>query len=265
MQIMSYHIQPPAIKIPSLQDKCSATEWEMRVDLAACYRLVDLFGMSDLISTHISAHIPGTEEFLVNPYGYLFNEMTASSLVKINLQGEILARADDSLNVNPSAFVLHGAIHEAREDAVCIVHTHTRAGQAVAALECGLLPLNQSSMRFHNSVGYHDFEGPVVELGERERVKKSLGKNNALILRNHGLLTCAATIAEAFYLMRSLERSCQVQIDAMSCGVPLNMAPEGVLTKTHHQFQRTTRRAYGVLEWPALLRKLDTIDPGYRQ
>lgn len=264
MKIMEYHNTEARIDIPSIKDQCSAVEWQIRVDLAACYRLIDLFGMSDLISTHISARIPGTQEFLINPYGYLFDEITASSLVKVSIDGQILARADDSLNINPAGFNLHSAVHEARHDAMCVLHTHTRAGAAVAAMECGLIPVNQTGMRFWNAIGYHDYEGPVIDLGERARIQASLGEHNALILRNHGMLTCGPTIAEAFYLMRALERSCQMQIDAMSCQTPLRLPSDEVLAKTAKLFDRSTRRPYGLMEWPALLRKLDKIDDSYR-
>jgi ribulose-5-phosphate 4-epimerase/fuculose-1-phosphate aldolase len=266
MKIMEYHTEAPRVGVRSLQGSVSAEEWKTRVDLAACYRLIELFGWSDLISTHVSARIPGTDEILINPYGYLFDEITASSLVKITIAGELLMRADDSLNINPAGYVVHSAVHEVRPDVGCVVHTHTRAGAAIAALECGLLPLNQTGLRFANSaLSYHEFEGPVVTLDERQRMQGNLGTNNAMVLRNHGLLTCGVTIAEAFYLMRALERSCQVQLDAMACQSPLHLPSAEVIGITAHQFSRSTRRAYGVLEWPALLRRLDKIDPSFRQ
>lgn len=264
MKIMQYHDTETRVEIPSMRGMCTDIEWQTRVDLAACYRLIDLFGMSDLISTHISARIPGTEEFLINPYGYLFEEITASSLVKVSIEGEIISRADESLHINPAGYMVHSAVHQGREDAMCVLHTHTRAGAAVAAMECGLLPLNQTGMRFWNATGYHDYEGPVVDLDERARLQKSLGQHNALILRNHGLLTCGPTIAEAFYLMRALERSCQIQIDAMASQTPLRLPSDEVLAKTAHLFDRSVRRAYGMKEWPALLRKLDKIDSSFR-
>jgi ribulose-5-phosphate 4-epimerase/fuculose-1-phosphate aldolase len=265
MKIMQYHSGAPAINVRSMKEQCSEEEWQTRVDLAACYRLTDLYGMSDLANTHISARIPGSEEILINPYGYFQSEITASSLVKISLQGDILSRADESLNINPAGYVVHSAVHSVRPDVMCVLHTHTVAGGAVSALECGLIPVNQSGMRFIGSIGYHNYEGPVVNLEERVRMQESLGHNDALILRNHGLITCGATMGEAFYSMRSLERACQMQISAMSCNSPLHLPSEDVIAHAAHQFKRTTRRAYGVLEWPALLRQLDKFNPGYRE
>ena len=189
----------------------------MRVDLAACYRLIAHYDMDDLFATHISARVPGPEEhFLLNPYGLLYTQITASNLVKVDLDGNIVG--DTEYSINPAGFVIHSAVHAARPDAKCVLHTHTVAGMAVASLEEGLLPLTQKSMRFYNRIGYHDYEGVADDLDERTRLVASLGKHNALILRNHGLLTCGKTVAQAFLLMRNLEKSCKTQLAAMSIG-----------------------------------------------
>ena len=182
----------------SVKDQVSPEEWQARVELAACYRLVDQYEMTDLIYNHITARIPGTEHLLINLYGLLYKEITASSLVKIDVEGEIIAKPDTDYGINKSGYVIHGAIHKARPEVKCVLHTHTRAGIAVSAMNCGLLPLSQTSIRFHDHIGYHDFEGPAVDLDERERIVKDLGQHNALIMRNHGLLTCGPSVPEAF-------------------------------------------------------------------
>ncbi len=213
----------------SVKDQVSAEEWQARVELAACYRLVDQYGMTDLIYNHITARIPGTEHLLINLYGLLYKEITASSLVKIDVEGEIVAKPDTDYGINKSGYVIHGAIHKARPDVKCVLHTHTRAGIAVSAMNCGLLPLSQTSIRFHNHIGYHDFEGPAVDLEERERIVKDLGEHNALVMRNHGLLTCGPSVPEAFNLMYQLEQSCRSQVDAMAARTELNVPGENVL------------------------------------
>ena len=167
----------------SVKDQVSPEEWQARVELAACYRLIDQYGMTDLIYNHITARIPGTEHLLINLYGLLYKEITASSLVKIDVEGEIIAKPDTDYGINKSGYVIHGAIHKARPDVKCVLHTHTRAGIAVSAMNCGLLPLSQTSIRFHNHIGYHDFEGPAVDLEERERIVKDLGEHNALMMK----------------------------------------------------------------------------------
>lgn len=254
----------PNIELPSMQRSCSPEEWDTRVNLAACYRLVELTGMSDMVNTHISARIPGTDDILINPYGWLFEEVTASSLVKIDIAGNILGRAADNLGINPAGYVIHSAVHAAREDVQCVLHTHTRAGGAVAALKCGLLPISQKALRFYGHIGYHDYEGPAVNLEERKRLQEDLGSNNVMILRNHGLLTCAPTIAEAFNMMLSLDRACQIQIDAMSCNTELEIPSDEIKAHTARLFEPAVRRPYGVMEWPAMLRMLDRRDPSYR-
>ena len=246
-----------ATSFKSLKGEVSPEEWQTRVELAACYRLVDHFGMTDLIYNHITASIPGTEHLLINLYGLLYKEITASSLVKITLDGDIVAKQDTDYGINKSGYVIHGCIHRARPDVKCVIHTHTRAGMAVAAMKCGLLPMSQTSMRFVGHIGYHDYEGPAVDLAERERLVADLGPHDAMILRNHGLLTCGATIQQAFNTMYQLELSCRGQVDAMAAGAELVMPGENVLAHTAHLYQPGTRRPYGILEWPAMLRLLD--------
>jgi ribulose-5-phosphate 4-epimerase/fuculose-1-phosphate aldolase len=240
-----------------VRDEVSPEEWQTRVELAACYRLVDKFGMTDLIYNHITASIPGTEHLLINLYGLLYKEITASSLVKIDLAGNILSKPDTDYGINKSGYVIHGAIHEARPDVNCVIHTHTRAGLAVASMKCGLLPLTQTSMRFVGHIGYHDFEGPAINLEERVRLVRDLGPHDAMILRNHGLLTCGATIQQAFNTLYQLEMSCRAQVDTMAAGTEITLPSPEVLEHTAHLYQPGTRRPYGVLEWPAMIRLLN--------
>lgn len=243
---------------PSIQDRVSPEEWQARLDLAACYRLVDVYGMTDLIYNHITARVPGEEDvLLLNLYGLVYREITASSLVKIHVDGEIIWKPDTDYDINKSGYVIHGAIHKARPDVACVLHTHTRAGMAVAAMKCGLLPLSQTSIRFVGHIGYHDYEGPALELDERERLARDLGPHDAMIMRNHGLLTCGPTIQQAFNTMYQLELSCQSQVDAMAARTELTMPGENVLAHTAHMYQPGTRRPYGILEWPAMLRRLE--------
>src|SRR6266481_6316699 len=242
----------------SLREEVSASEWQTRLALAACYRLVDRYDMQDLISNHLTARIPGTEDhLLINLYGLLYKEITASSLVKIDLDGNIVWKPDTDYGINKSGYVIHGAIHQARPEVKCVIHTHTRAGMAVAAMACGLLPLSQTSIRFVEHIGYHDYEGPAVDLDERERLVRDLAAHDAMVMRNHGLLTCGATIQQAFNTMYQLELSCRSQVDAMAARTELVMPGENVLAHTAHLYQPGTRRPYGVLEWPAMLRLLE--------
>jgi len=240
----------------SIRNEVSAQEWQTRLDLAACYRLVDVYDMTDLIYNHITARIPDTEHLLINLYGLLYKEITASSLVKIDVEGNIVSKPDTDYGINVSGYVIHGAIHKARQDVACVLHTHTRAGMAVAAMKCGLLPLSQTSIRFVGHIGYHDYEGPAVEIDERERLVRDLGPHDAMIMRNHGLLSCGTTIQQAFNTMYQLEMSCRSQVDAMAARIELTMPGENVLAHTAHLYQPGTRRPYGVLEWPAMLRLL---------
>jgi len=245
---------------PSLQNKVSPEEWQARLDLAATYRLVDVYGMADLIYNHITLRIPGTEHLLINLYGLLYKEITASSLVKIDLEGNILYKPDTDYGINRSGFVIHGCIHQARSDVNCILHTHSRAGMAVSTMQCGLLPLTQTSIRFEGHIGYHEFEGPAIDMEERIRLVNDLGEHNSMVLNNHGLLTCGPTVGEAFNLMYNLELSCRAQVDAMAAQTQLRVPSKEVLEKTAHLYQPGARRPYGVLEWHAMLRRLKAED-----
>ncbi len=256
-----------SLQIASMQPNCSPAEWQARVDLAACYRLVDLYGMSDMMANHISARVPDQPDaFLINPYGMMYEEITASSLIKVDLAGNILAKPDFGAldyGVNRAGYVVHSAVHEARHDANCVIHTHSWASMAVSALACGMLPLTQTGMRFLK-IGYHDYQGVVLDETEKTSLVQDLGRGEALILRNHGALVVGRTVGEAFNWAHRLELSCQTQLAAMACNSPLNPVPQPVLDATWNNYQRNTRRPYGLMEWPALLRKLDRLDPGYR-
>lgn len=246
-----------------MQSRVSAAEWDMRVNLAACYRLAAQFRWTDLIYTHISARVPGEgHEFLINAYGLLWNEITASSLVKVALDGKIL---DDptGFGINPAGFLIHSAVHAAREDVVCVMHTHSRAGVAVSAQADGLLPLSQHAMRFTGKLGYHDYEGIVLDADEKGRLVENLNTREGLVLRNHGLLTVGTTIRETFDRMYYLEIACQIQIDALAGGVKVIVPPQAVQTRVAEQFSRPDRTAEQ-RDWPAMLRMLDRIDPSYR-
>lgn len=257
------------MNIPSMQPLCTPEEWQARVDLAACYRLVDLYGMSDMMANHVSSHVPGEPgAFLINAYGLMYEEITASSLIKVNLAGEILAKPDFSglgqdYGINRAGYVIHSAIHEARPEVACVIHTHSWASMAVSALECGLLPITQTAMRFLR-IGYHDYQGVVLDEAEKASLLADLGQGEALILRNHGALVVGRTVGEAFNWMHRIELSCHSQLAAMACNVPLVQPPQAVLEATWNNYQRGTRRPYGLMEWPALLRKLDRLDPSYR-
>jgi ribulose-5-phosphate 4-epimerase/fuculose-1-phosphate aldolase len=207
-----------------MRSRCTPEEWQARVDLAACYRLVGLYEMSDMMANHISSRVPGEEgAFLINAYGMLYEEITASSLIKIDLEGNILDKPDFGdldYGINKAGYVLHSAIHRARHEVACVIHTHTWAGMAVAALDCGLLPISQTAMRFLK-VGYHEYEGVVLDAAEQESLVRDLGQGEALILRNHGLLTCGKTVGEAFNWMHRLELACRSQLAAMATGAKL--------------------------------------------
>ena len=240
-----------------VRDRVSKEEWQVRVDLAAAYQLASIFKWTDLIYTHFSARVPGSEDFLINAYGLMFDEITASNLVKIDQHGKVL---DDPLDLgyNEAGFVLHGCVHEARPEINCVIHTHTRAGVAVSAMKCGLLPISQHAQYVEQMVTYHDYEGIALDMDERERMAKDLGKTSkAMILRNHGLLTMGKTVHEAWEMMYYLDCACQIQIDACSGGM------ENVLKMSEHaaktaaaQFNRPDRPAL-TKSWPALLRLLD--------
>ncbi|WP_313067722.1 class II aldolase/adducin family protein [Achromobacter animicus] len=238
-------------------------EWDTRVQLAACYRLVAHFGMSDLIYNHITARIPDTDDhLLINPYGMMYDEITASSLVKIDLAGNILDQPS-GYGINAAGYVIHSAVHGARHDVACVIHTHTRAGMAVSALKCGLLPLTQTAMRFAR-IPYHDYESVAIDLDERKRLVADLGSSDAMILRNHGLLAAGPSIAQAFNTLYWLEMACKAQVDALSSGRELCLPPPEVIEKTWLLYQPGTRRPFGELEWPAMLRLMARKDPGYK-
>lgn len=247
--------------------RMAKAEWEARVTLAACYRLVALYGMDDIVYTHISARVPasdrsGDEHFLINPFGTMFEEITASSLVKIDLAGKVIAPL--GARVNEAGFTIHSAVHAARPDIGCVIHTHTRAGMAVSALAGGLLPLCQKSMLFHGRLAEHDYRGVAFDLAERESLVADLGRHKAMILRNHGLLTCGSDCAEAFSLMYQLEIACRVQLDVLASNRPHRLPSDAIAEKAAHQLESYPLPP-SVLEWPALLRKLDRLDRSYRE
>ena len=251
------------VDVSSVRDQVSAAEWAMRVDLAACYRLVAAYGWDDLVFTHISARVPGPDHhFLINPYGMLFEEVTASSLVKVDLDGRKVM--ESPFDVNPAGFVIHSAIHAAREDAICVLHLHTPAGVAVACQKDGLLPISQQSMFVLASLSYHDYEGVALSEAEKPRLVADLGKNTFLILPNHGLLTVGRSIADAFLAMYTLERACEIQVKAQAGGGALIPIPKPILDGATAQRAQVTRGLGGQLAWPALLRKVDRLDPGFR-
>jgi len=259
--------KPGVLNIPSMRNQCSEAEWQARVDLAACYRLVELYGMADMMANHISVRVPDEDDaFLINPYGMMYEEITASCLIKVDHDGKILSKPDfGALNygINKAGYVIHSAVHHARPEVACVIHTHSWASMAVSALECGLLPVTQTAMRFLK-VGYHDYQGVVLDTAEQASLIEDLGRGEALILRNHGALTVGNTVGEAFNWMHRLELACRSQVAAMSCNTPLQQVAPAVLEATWNNYQPGTRRPYGVMEWPALLRKLDRLDPSYR-
>jgi len=268
-----------------VRQRVSAEEWELRVNLAACYRLVARYGMTDLIYNHITARVSGPEHhILINAYGMLYEEVSASSLIKVDLAGNIVDNGDTGYSVNAAGYIIHSAVHEARQDAQCVIHTHTAAGIAVSAMEEGLLPLSQTAMRFHEHLAYHDYEGPAFNRGEKGRLVEHLGERNAMILRNHGLLVCAPSIPQAFNLIYWLEQACRIQVQTLSCQRPLHHAGGEVVLRTAEALSgmeitldneaitnpnvkpgaQKSGSGYGLLEWPALLRSLDRQDPSYR-
>jgi len=247
----------------SVRDQVSEEEWQARVDLAACYRLIAMFGWDDLVFTHISARVPGPDEhFLINAYGLFFEEMTASSLIKLDLHGEIVL--DTPYFVNPAGFTIHSAVHEARSDVGCVLHTHTRAGIAVSAQVDGLLPLSQTSLFPLSSLAYHDYEGVALNEEEKPRLVADLGTGTFMMLRNHGLLTVGPNIPDAFLAMYILETACQIQIMAQSPGVELKRIDDRILAGIAAQQEEVTKGLGGQLIWPGLLRKLDRRDTSYR-
>ncbi|HSB10437.1 MAG TPA: class II aldolase/adducin family protein [Blastocatellia bacterium] len=248
----------------AVRDAVSVEEWQARVDLAAAYRLVALFGWDDLIFTHLSARVPGPEHhFLINPYGMMFDEITASSLVKVGLDGKKVM--ESSYDINPAGFTIHSAVHAAREDALCVMHLHTRHGVAVSAQKQGLLPISQQSLFALASIAYHDYEGLALNDEEKPRLVSDLGDKNYLILRNHGLLTIGTNCAEAFLAMYNLERSCEIQLLAQAGGGELIEIQRPILKGIEAQVKVVTKGLGADLVWPGLLRKLDKIDQSYRE
>jgi ribulose-5-phosphate 4-epimerase/fuculose-1-phosphate aldolase len=248
----------------SVKEKVSAEEWQARVELAACYRLVAHFKWDDLIFTHISAKVPNTEnEFLINPYGFLFDEITASSLVKIDLEGNKIM--DSPYFINPAGFTIHSAVHAAKHDAGCVLHTHSLYGTAVSAQKNGLLPLSQTSLFPLSGLSYHNYEGVALNEDEKPRLVADLGENNFMILRNHGLLTCGKTVADAFLYMYVLETACRIQILAQSGGNELIETNPLILQGIKAQVEMVTKGMGANLVFPALLRKLDKLDASFRE
>lgn len=251
--------------VAPIQGSVSEAEWQARVDLAACYRLCEGYGMSDMIYTHITARVPDSPgHFLINPNGMLFSEITASSLLKVSLEGEIAYKPDLPYGLHPAGFTIHSGLYRARRDAMAIMHTHTIAGMAVSALKCGLLPITQTATRFYGQIAYHDFRGPERDPKHRDALAHSLGSYNYLILRNHGMITLGESVPEAFIAMWGLERSCQAQLQAMACNTELNIPPPEVVEESCRMYAPGNSRRYGLLEWPSLLRKLDMADASYR-
>jgi ribulose-5-phosphate 4-epimerase/fuculose-1-phosphate aldolase len=250
------------IAIPSLENKVPADEWRLRCDLAAAYRLVALHGWSDLVFTHISARLPGPEHhFLINPYGLLFEEITASSLIRVDQAGAKLQ--DSPFPVNPAGFTIHSAVHAARDDVQCVMHTHTRAGVAVAAQQCGVLPISQQSIFVLASLAYHDYEGVAFRADEKPRLQADLGDKTFLCLRNHGLLTVGPSVADAFLAMYTFENTCQIQIAAQAGG-ELVPVPQAIVDGAAEAMRVQTGGLGGAFVWPALIRRLERVDAGYR-
>ncbi|MBX3659777.1 MAG: class II aldolase/adducin family protein [Ramlibacter sp.] len=254
------------MNIASLKEVVSAEEWALRVDLAACYRLVALYGWSDLVFTHISAKLPesvtgGAHHFLINPYGLMFDEITASSLVKVDSQCNKVI--DSPFPVNPAGFNIHSCIHDARPEAGCVLHTHSRAGVAVSAQKGGVLPISQQSTFVLASLAYHDYEGVALREDEKPRLTADLGDANFLMLRNHGLLTVGRTIADAFLSMYTFENTCRIQIDAQAGGELVQVDPR--ILQGMGEVMKTATAGQGAnIAWPALLRKVERADPGYK-
>lgn len=252
--------------VTALKSGVSEAEWQVRKDLAACFRLVDLYGWSDLIATHLSARVPDSDDqFLINPFGLTFDEMTASLLMKADEDGNQLSESD--YEMNPAGFVIHSAVHMARPEVACVIHTHTQAGVGVATQKGGLLPLTQQSLAVLATTSYHEYEGIAFDMSERERLAHDLGSNNVLFLKNHGLLTVGNTVGEAFMWMYRAERACRFQLAFQQAGVEATeISDEMQKTTMDRNRQANSKDGYrpiGQKEWPALLRKLDRENPGY--
>jgi len=258
-------MSPAEARLKEVPSGMTAAEWEQRINLAACYRLVALYGWDDLVDTHISARVPGPEHhFLINPYGLLFDEIAASSLVKVDLDGNQLSKSDYS--INPAGFTIHSAIHEVREDAICVLHLHTLDGTAVSSSSEGLLPLNQTAQLVTFDLAYHDYEGIALDHDERPRLQKDLGDHNHMLLRNHGTLTVGRSVASAFERMYHLERACSMQVRTRALGTAVYPVEPIAIDKNTELLSNRDRAELRstTLVWPPLLRKLDRIDPSYK-
>ncbi len=246
-----------------LEAKVSPEEWRQRVDLAACFRLMAHYEIADLTFTHVSARVPGEpDHFLINPFHVMFDEVTASSIIKIDMSGK--HQHDTPYVVNPAGYTIHSAVLGGRPDVVCALHSHSTAGIAVSSLECGLLAMSQTALRLHGNLSYHDYEGIALDHDERPRLVRDLGANQAMVLRNHGLLTVGRSVAEAFVLMHRLEFACRAQLQAQAAGTKLIALSGNVLNHAAQQFKAITPGIYGDLEWPSLLRLCDRLDPSYK-
>ncbi len=250
-----------------MKARVSAQEWAARVELAALYRILHHFGMTDLIANHITMRVPGEPgHVLINAYGLMYDEVTASNLYKITLDGDVVLKPDLDLGLNPTGYTIHGAIHSARDDAHVVIHTHSAAGSGVSAMKCGLLPLSQHAALVERLVGYHDYEGVAVNFDERERLVANLGSGNMLILRNHGLLACGRTCGEAFIYLYRLEMACRIQVAALSAGLDNAVAmSQDALENTRSVATGNPALVGGALQWNALVRRMDRIDPSYKE
>ena len=252
----------------SVRNRVSDEEWKVRVDLAACYRLIARYGMTDLIYNHITAKLPsGNGHFLINPFGLLYSEITASCFYTLDLDGNVVDKPEGEFGtfpVNRAGFAIHSAIHGARPDLGCVIHTHTRAGMAVSALKDGILPLTQVAMRFYNAVGFHDYEEPTVDDSERSRIARDIGQHSVLILRNHGLIACGPTVADAWNLMYWLESACKVQMDVLATGREVSVPSHELATAMAKRYGPNGKLKLAPIEWPAMLRQLDRDDQSYR-
>jgi ribulose-5-phosphate 4-epimerase/fuculose-1-phosphate aldolase len=255
------HADPALIR--SMKSRVTAEEWAVRVDLAAAYRAVAMFGWDDLVFTHISARVPGPDhQFLINPYGLMFEEITASSLVKVDLKGEKVM--ESPFEINPAGFTIHSAVHEARDDAHCVMHLHTIEGVAVSCRKEGLLPISQQSLFPMMSLAYHDYEGVALNPEEKARLTGDLGDRHSMILRNHGLLTCAGSVADTLLFMYILQKACEVQVLAQAGGGELVKIAQPILDGMRQASKTVLRNAGGMIAWPGILRKLDRRDPSFR-
>lgn len=263
MQAVATPIRPLSVR-----NRVSEAEWKVRTDLAACYRLIARYGMSDLIYNHITAKLPSNKElFLINPFGMHYTDITASCFYTLDLDGNVVDKPEGEFGefpVNRAGFMLHSAVHAARHDLVCVIHTHTRAGMAISALKEGILPLTHYSMRFYNSIGYHDYEEPTVDDSERARIARDLGPHSALILRNHGLLAAGPTVPDAWNLMYWLESACKVQLDVLSTGREFCTPNHALATVMAKRYGPQGKLNLAPIEWPAMLRQLEKEDASYR-